>query len=327
MTLLTIAIPTFNRSKLLDLCLQKIYEEIQMLDEYEHGLVKIYVSDNASSDDTSEIISSHLLKAEVEFDVICNKENIGAERNLIQCYRSAQTPYVWIFGDDDIIVPGGLRKVLHILQNTQVDIVYVNNHWFIGEYSWGKAKVEKNHFIEYQSSLSFVRRTNIMLTFISAFIVRTGVNLELSADLTGGSRLPQLGWLLPLLQDGKNFVVIEDVVVAAKGSNSGGYSLVEVFGYNLKNITENIFKDSPELSKTIQNGTIVNFFPGFIIKARKGMNRFADKNMEAGLREVFGDNWRYYLFIYPLFRLPVSALNAYSKLMGIGRRLFYELLV
>ena len=295
MALLTIAIPTYNRSKLLDICLQSIYDEIKSFKNNEHCLIKIYVSDNASSDDTPQIISSHLLKAEVDFKSIRNDVNIGAERNVVQCYSSANTPYVWILGDDDLIVPGGLRKVLYVLQSKQVDIIYLNSRWFTGEYTCDKEKVGKTCLSQYTSSLVFVRRTNIKLTFLSAIVVRSGVNIKCNAHVTAGSNLPQFGWILPLLIDGNNFIVIENIVVAAKGSNSGGYSLVEVFGYNLKNITENIFKDSPELSKIIQNGTIVNFFPGFIIKARKGINRFADKNMEAGLREVFGDNWRYYI--------------------------------
>lgn len=108
MALLTIAIPTYNRSKLLDICLQSIYTEIKSFKNNEHCLIKIYVSDNASSDDTPQIISSHLLKAEVDFNSIRNDVNIGADRNVVQCYTSANTPYVWILGDDDLIVPGGL---------------------------------------------------------------------------------------------------------------------------------------------------------------------------------------------------------------------------
>ena len=41
--LLTIAIPTYNRAVFLDLCLTRIGEELESLNEEQRKLVKIYV--------------------------------------------------------------------------------------------------------------------------------------------------------------------------------------------------------------------------------------------------------------------------------------------
>jgi len=327
MPLLTIAIPTYNRSIYLDLCLKRIQEEMESLSEDQRNLVKVYVSDNASLDDTPQVISRYQLIAKGKFDTVRNAANIGAERNVAQCYSSATTPYVWVLGDDDVIIQNGLQKVLDVLHAQEVDVLYVNNYWFTGDYSESLNQSGKLGVSRYGSALKFARRTNVMLTFISALIARTGVDLGLSSGVVVGSNLPQLGWLLPLLRDGRSFAYIEDSVVAAKGSNSGGYELVKVFGYSLKKITDSILKDRPEIAKAIQNGTIVNFFPKFIVDFRTGSNLFDDKEMAMGLKEVFAGNWRYHVFLFPLFVLPASVVSYYNCSLTVARRLFRSILV
>lgn len=317
--LLTIAIPTFNRASYLDLCLKKISEEIASLCADRRCLVAIYVSDNASSDDTPGVIAQYQGEQTKAFKSVRNSKNIGPDLNIAQCYESAITPYVWIVGDDDVFLPGGLGMVLDALLEKEVDILYVNNYWFKDSYIERPRRKELQGTVIFRSDLEFARRTNVMLTFISGLIVRTGVGLDCRSDLIA-SNLVQLSWVLPLLRDGKCFAIIENWVVAAKGSNSGGYELVKVFGSNLKKITDGILKDKPKVAKVILNGTIVNFFPSFILEFRKGSVNFADKNMAVGLVELFGENWRYYFFLMPLIKLPLYVANRYNQFLNMLRR-------
>lgn len=325
--LLTIAIPTYNRAVFLDLCLTRIGEEIDSLSVDKRKLVKIYVSNNASTDNTSEVISRYLRIAVAEFEVVINKENVGGELNVAQCYSSATTPYVWILGDDDVVLPGGLDRVLNALFHGSFDILYLNNYWFNDNYTVKPNSYLKDDIVIYKSALDFARRTNVMLTFISGLIVRRGVNLRQYSSIVDGCNLPQMGWVLPLLLDGKCFATIEDWVVAAKGSNSGGYGLVKVFGNNLVRITNEILKDNQSVGRAIQNGTIVNFFPSFIIDFRKGNSQFSDKDMGIGLQEAYGDNWRYYVFLAPLIRLPLFVANYYHVFLKVIRRLCRSVLL
>jgi len=325
-SLLTIAIPTYNRSKYLDLCLRRISEEISSLSEVQRSLVRIYVSDNASSDDTVKIITHYKEINAGEFDVDYNSENIGPDLNIAQCYDLATTPYVWIFGDDDVLLPGGLGLVLDVLSQGECDIVYANNYWFLNDFKVCPKKNDSHGHVTFRSSNDFARRINVMLTFLTGIIIRTEIGQQYRAGLSS-SHLVQLSWVLPLLRDGSCFVIIEDWVVAARGSNSGGYELVEVFGDNLVKITDDILKDKLNLAKAIQNGTIVNFFPGFILEFRKGSSQFLDQSMIIGLEDAFGDNWRYHIFLAPMLRLPLSILNYYYVFLKVIRRLFYSILV
>lgn len=325
--LLTIAIPTYNRATFLDLCLKRISEEIACLSEDQRCLVKIYVSDNASTDGaTPKVIAQYQGMWAGTFDVVRNPVNVGPDKNIAQCYDSAVTPYVWIMGDDDVLLPGALGMVLSQILKEEIDILYVNNYWFKDSYKEKPRRKERNGTLSFRSAAEFTRCTNVMLTFISGLIVRSGIGLNYRSELTA-SNLVQLSWVLPLLRDGKNFMIIEDWVVAAQGSNSGGYGLVKVFGSNLVRITNEILKDMPAVAGAIQNGTIVNFFTGFILDIRKGSSKFSEKNMSVGLGKAFGDNWRYYVFLAPLIRLPLPIASYYNLFLKVFFRLFRSVLV
>jgi abequosyltransferase len=325
--LLTIAIPTYNRADFLDLCLTRIDEELESLSEEQRKLVRIYVSNNASTDNTTEIILRHRLNANGEFEVVNNPKNIGGEHNVVQCYTSAQTPYVWVLGDDDVILNGGLKKVLDVLSKINVDLLYLGNYWFQNDYTKRPKNFRKQGVVVYANALEFTMRTNVMLTFISGLVVKRETSVNCCVGVVEGCNLPQLGWVLPLLRDGKKFAIIEDWIVAAKGSNSGGYGLVKVFGNNLVKITNDILKDKPSIARVIQNGTIVKFFPGFILEFRKGSSQFDDKGMVDGLRRAFNNNWRYSVFLEPLLVLPLPVARIYSIFLKLLSRFFKSLLI
>lgn len=100
MKLLTIAIPTFNRSHLLDKQLGWLSKAIQGFEDE----IEIFVSDNCSTDQTQQVIARW--KAELKHVVFHsnrNAENIGVMRNIIFCLTHSQTKYVWAIGDDDPI--------------------------------------------------------------------------------------------------------------------------------------------------------------------------------------------------------------------------------
>ena len=324
--ILTIAIPTYNRARYLNLCLGRVTEEIDSLSEDQRHLVSVCVADNGSTDDTPRVVSHYQARFKGKVEAVRTSDNMGMDFNFTRCYELAKTPYVWIVGDDDVLLPGGLKKVLDVLIEGKVDLLYVNNYWFQDSYEDKPIKKEKHGKSTFSCALKFARHTNVMLTYLSGLIVRSGVGGNYRGQLTG-SNIVQLSWVLPLLRDGKNFMTIEDWVVAAQGSNSGGYRLVKVFGTNLVRITNEILKDMPAVARVLQNGTIVNFFPSFILELRKGNSKFSDKDMAAGLKEAFSNNWRYYVFLVPLILLPLPIAGYYHVFLKIFRRLFRSLLV
>ena len=122
--LVTIAIPTFDRAGLLKGCVQaalaQTYENIEVL-----------VSDNASPDDTQQVLR--------EFDdkrlrVLTQETNIGLLPNWNACLAAAKGEYVVFVSDDDRISPWLLSRCLEVVgQRPEIPIVVTLSNFHIPE--------------------------------------------------------------------------------------------------------------------------------------------------------------------------------------------------
>ncbi len=122
--LLTIAIPTFNRSALLDKQLEWLSQAIL---GFENDC-EILISDNCSTDNTQDIIKKWQNKlSKVVFISNRNTSNIGVMRNIMFCLNTAQTTYVWTIGDDDPIKNNTLSYIIENLKiHPQLSLLVLN---------------------------------------------------------------------------------------------------------------------------------------------------------------------------------------------------------
>src|ERR1035437_3875264 len=91
--LLTIAIPTFNREQHLATFLSALVPQLSG-----ECRVELLISDNASPDDTREVVRSYVAQG-IPIRYICSESNLGADRNILRCYEHATGKYLWICGD------------------------------------------------------------------------------------------------------------------------------------------------------------------------------------------------------------------------------------
>jgi glycosyltransferase involved in cell wall biosynthesis len=121
--LLSICIPTFNRKKYLENCLNSIKVAIHNLPNRDE--IEICVSDNGSSDGTSDMVERFTSPIELKF--IQNKSNIGFAKNMLQVVNMASGEYVWVIGSDDLLLPNSIIELVKIIKsNKNVDYFYVN---------------------------------------------------------------------------------------------------------------------------------------------------------------------------------------------------------
>jgi glycosyltransferase involved in cell wall biosynthesis len=113
--LLSIAIPTFNRSSKLRRCLETFASEINDINT---GYVEIIVSDNASTDETANTFSEWRLKhPSITSFYFKNNENFGVDANCHLAIKRSNGNYVWLFGDDDVVLPGAVDKIIALLSD------------------------------------------------------------------------------------------------------------------------------------------------------------------------------------------------------------------
>lgn len=108
--LLSINIPTYNRSRYLRQLLMSIFNNAHCL---EQELIEVNIIDNASEDDTSSIINELDKKWAVNYRR--NETNIGPMKNIQMAHRVGTGKYVWVVGDDDYIIDGQLEKIISYL--------------------------------------------------------------------------------------------------------------------------------------------------------------------------------------------------------------------
>jgi glycosyltransferase involved in cell wall biosynthesis len=114
---LSICIPTRNRCALLAGLLGRLEAEIRQHSIPEE-VVRIYVSDNAASDETQAVVQGFLSRLK-HLSYVRQPENIGGDRNILFCAQQAVGDYCWIVGDDDSINPGALVHILEVLKTNR----------------------------------------------------------------------------------------------------------------------------------------------------------------------------------------------------------------
>ncbi|MBZ9624561.1 glycosyltransferase family 2 protein [Clostridium sp. FP2] len=121
--LITICIPTYNRAKLLEYMLKSILPQVREVKD----IVEIIISDNCSSDNTQSIVKGFQEKYKfIRYNR--NFKNIGACKNIeLLTTKLATGEYSWVIGDDDMIVSGGIKEIIDIIQkNLELDYFFVN---------------------------------------------------------------------------------------------------------------------------------------------------------------------------------------------------------
>jgi glycosyltransferase involved in cell wall biosynthesis len=111
--LFDILIPTYNRSRCLEQNLHLLFE--QLAEPTLAARARIIVADNASPDDTAEVIARARARSPVPLVSLRHETNIGLEANSVAVLRAATAPYVVFLGDDDFLPDGYLARVAELL--------------------------------------------------------------------------------------------------------------------------------------------------------------------------------------------------------------------
>lgn len=114
-SLLTIAIPTYNRALVLKEALDDIIPKIEDLP------INVLVINNASTDDTDTIAQSYGSKIRY----IKNNQNIGGDLNILKCYTESvdSSEYTCVLGDSYRLSKAYLLKLVSILKTRKYNVV------------------------------------------------------------------------------------------------------------------------------------------------------------------------------------------------------------
>lgn len=110
--LLSICIPTYNRARILGPLLADIAGQLAGV---RAGTVALYISDNASPDETPRVLENFRARSQLPLTVVRNPSNCGISRNLLNVIRMGKGRFIWTLGDDELLQPGALPKLVEAL--------------------------------------------------------------------------------------------------------------------------------------------------------------------------------------------------------------------
>ncbi|MGI2057848.1 glycosyltransferase [Shewanella baltica] len=124
-TTLAIVMPTYNRAEFVDFFLKKHIERLKLFN------VGLYISNNASTDNTLEVIAYWKNKYEFIFVKSLTK-TVTSDENIENAVFMPNSKYIWILGDSYEILPSVLDGVLGTLVGSyEYDFILTN---LVGRY-------------------------------------------------------------------------------------------------------------------------------------------------------------------------------------------------
>lgn len=127
--LLSICIPTYNRSRLLRQILEVLCAQIRMAGAEN---VIIYISDNASPDNTRQVVEGFQRQTGVRIVYSRNDSNIGLSKNLLNVMAMGKGRFVWTLGDDEVVAENSVPNLVKVLRERDPGFVLM----FDARYPW-----------------------------------------------------------------------------------------------------------------------------------------------------------------------------------------------
>lgn len=175
--ILSICIPTFNRDYLIQECLTRISPIIA-----KHNL-HIYISDNASSDNTERVVKNFQRK----YSCITYKKqefNIGPDRNFEYVLKMSRSKYSWLLGDGCYISEENITNLFKDLENNNWDLYIVSDA--------ENRRIKGNSKI-YTNATNLLENVGWHMTWLSSLIFNNNIINNMNYDRYYNSRFIQTG--------------------------------------------------------------------------------------------------------------------------------------
>lgn len=299
--LLTIAVPTYNRAVLLDLCLSAFVQSLIGSNE----VVEVIVSNNGSADNTDDVVAEYATQFD-NFLYFKNEKNLGPDLNILQCFNKARGKYVWIFGDDDILLPNRLSKILLLLKGNSFGLLKLNPVGYYDNISEVKHLfgIDKLEYRKFEDSIVYFHHMHYWVTFITGVIFNKSVlKSDIDYQAFVNTNLIQVSWNIRILFAGLSNVIIDTPIVACKQDNSGGYGFISTFSKKYNFILKSLVKSGFNKNIiSITNNNLIQFhFPHFLNKLLRSENEYQNENGFYILLKCFWKYPSFWKYILPIY--------------------------
>ena len=224
--LLSVCIPTFNRSRKLLSTLSALDKAADCARECDIPCdIEVLIGDNASSDDTQEVVAS-CVSSNLTIKYTRRPENIGCERNWLELALSSLGDYCWILSDDDVL---SSQVIVHILRASVFNPSLIFIDYAVTSQDdrsclFEECKGERPDFAN-ECALSrgfglktFFEHTRFRSSFISSNVFSRESIIDCSADILNAINFPyvQLKCAELVLGDSSTWVSLDERLINMK---------------------------------------------------------------------------------------------------------------
>lgn len=294
--------------------------------------VEVTVSDNCSTDGTPALVKRFQERG-MSLRYVRNETNVGGDENIRRCYAMTTGKYAWVFGDDDVIAPGALHKILSLLETSEYDLLFLAPYHFPGESDrfLPSRRLWRDVWNVTSSPIRLVDLvdTHSDLMFISSVIINRQRAKELvQADLTPYVRnnIIQLSWILPILKNMRQGMYLDAQLMGQATLNAaGGYDAGHYYGARFKNALDSWLEPDAPLTERLINNHLTMWVAPWLDWMWNNDNLSRDKidvaDPHRNLLPIYGRNLRYWLCVWPIIVLPKSLARIWAFPWLVRRKL------
>lgn len=260
MKILSICIPTFNRSKKLSNCLDSI---VLQFDDKLVEEVDVHIFDNDSTDNTEEVCKNYMNKYSFIYYHKKN-ENVGPDKNFLSILKSdIQSQFYHLMSDDDIYRDKIKGLSNYLKENSDLHFVYLNIEYFWeNEYDASirhkrMSAINKN-LINLKKS-EFIKIVKNELSFLSGMIFNSKyINSKNEEQFYNTNWLQSYMLFNSTINSNGHLGFFAKVTVSKRNINENpGYNPIIVFGENYYNLLkyawENCKYNKKEMKKLLSS--------------------------------------------------------------------------
>ena len=321
---LTLAIPTYNRAANLELLLRTLAPQLAA-----EPAVELLISDNASPDATEALVRG-LIAAGLRCRYLRNQENIEADPNFLQCYHEARGKYVWIFGDDDLLLPGALSFLMRFLVSSadrpEFDLIFITPFGFVHQPDERRLARPDPPAFAFTDPIAFLRAVGLRgdLALISAVLLnKDTVERHPHPDFAEGkaTNLLQLGWTFSALRYLRHGLVLDRGLLAICELNpQRPFDVARVFGVHWAQAAARHFGQGTKLYRAVLRDQLYSWFVTNWYGMRRNAEHTILRDPVGQMRPYFGRLPLFWFSTWPILAWPMPLAGAWLLLWRTLRR-------
>lgn len=300
--LLSICIPTYNRGDLLKVNLLEIINQANELKVN----IEICISDNASNDNTDEIV--RMLPKSDYIDIIYKKNeiNIGPDLNYLKAIDISKGKYCWFMGSDDLISHNSLHKLIKTQLSSNSDIYICNRidcNYSMQPFFYNKwSNINEKKEFDFRDETQFIKYLELsnslgaIYSYLSSIIFKKSVWEKIDYDTQfTGTAYSHVYKLMKFRDFSSNVMYLPDYFVKCRHGNDHFMKdgivkrfMLDIDGYLL--LAEKLFKDEDSKVYNAFLGVMTREHPIskiILIKSKSNLNEWFPISKKL---EVYGYN-------------------------------------